>query len=400
MSTFRSALRVAWRHPVYLVSYLAILSLMSVLVGRLVADQAAAAPSSYEPVRASVAVVDEDGSDLSHALASWAGGRFELVETNGAQEVQEVQDALARSLVDCVLVLPQGFGQELLDAARTGDDLPNVQATYGADVQTGVLAAQEASQWVSLAGSAAVLEPDAGAYAVGELATQAMGQRADVATLTSADAGDVRTTAGATTYFNFSAYPIMSSVVVTVGLVLSVFSESEVRRRQGCAPVSPARLDASLLGGCLVLALGAWAWTSVLGLAVFADELSDVPAANLALLLVVQLAISLTPLSLAFTLSRLGLREQGLNAAGNIGGMVLTFLGGAWVPLSLMSEEVRTVAHFVPTYWVSDAVTTLLGASALTASDLARVGTDIGVATLFAVAIAALGLALSRARRA
>lgn len=397
MSTFRSALRVAWRHPVYLVSYLAILSLMSVLVGRLVADQAAAAPSSYEPVRASVAVVDEDGSDLSHALASWAGGRFELVETNGAQEVQ---DALARSLVDCVLVLPQGFGQELLDAARTGDDLPNVQATYGADVQTGVLAAQEASQWVSLAGSAAVLEPDAGAYAVGELATQAMGQRADVATLTSADAGDVRTTAGATTYFNFSAYPIMSSVVVTVGLVLSVFSESEVRRRQGCAPVSPARLDASLLGGCLVLALGAWAWTSVLGLAVFADELSDVPAANLALLLVVQLAISLTPLSLAFTLSRLGLREQGLNAAGNIGGMVLTFLGGAWVPLSLMSEEVRTVAHFVPTYWVSDAVTTLLGASALTASDLARVGTDIGVATLFAVAIAALDLALSRARRA
>lgn len=397
MSTFRSALRVAWRHPVYLVSYLAILSLMSVLVGRLVADQAAAAPSSYEPVRASVAVVDEDGSDLSRALASWAGGRFELVETNGAQEVQ---DALARSLVDCVLVLPQGFGQELLDAARTGDDLPNVQATYGTDVQTGVLAAQEASQWVSLAGSAAILEPDAGAGAVGELATQAMGQRADVVTLTNADAGDAHTTAGATTYFNFSAYPIMSSVVVTVGLVLSVFSESEVRRRQGCAPVSPARLDASLLGGCLVLALGAWAWTSVLGLAVFADELSDVPAANLALLLVAQLAISLTPLSLAFMLSRLGLREQGLNAAGNIGGMVLTFLGGAWVPLSLMGEEVRTVAHFVPTYWVSDAVTTLLGASALTASELARVGTDIGVATLFAVAIAALGLALSRARRA
>lgn len=397
MSTFRSALRVAWRHPVYLVSYLAIVSLMGVLVGRLVADQATAVPSSYEPVRASVAVVDEDGSDFSRAFASWAGGRFDLVETDGTQEVQ---DALARSLVDCVLVLPQGFGQELLDAARAGDDLPNVQATYGTDVQTGVLAAQEASQWASLAGSAAALEPDAGAGAVGELATQAMGQRADVATLTSTDAGDARTAAGATTYFNFSAYPIMSSVVVTVGLVLSVFSESEVRRRQGCAPVSPARLDASLLGGCLVLALGAWAWTSVLGLAVFADELSGVPAANLALLLVAQLAISLTPLSLAFALSRLGLREQGLNAAGNIGGMVLTFLGGAWVPLSLMGEEVRTVAHFVPTYWVSDAVTTLLGAGALTASDLARVGTDIGVATLFAVAIAALGLALSRARRA
>lgn len=398
MSTFRNALRVAWRHPVYLVTYLAVLSLMGVLVGRLVAGQAAAAPSSYEPVRASVTVVDEDGSDLSRAFAAWASDRFDLVETSGPQEVQ---DALARSLVDCAIVVPRGFGQELLDAARAeNDELPDVEATYGTSVQTGVLAAQEASQWASLAGSAAALEPDADGGRVGELASQAMTRRADVTAVSTADANaSGSSTAGATTYFNFSAYPIMSSVVVTVGLVLSVFSESEVRRRQGCAPVSPARLDASLLGGCLVLAVGVWAWTCALGLAVFADELASVPAANLALLLVAQLAVSLTPLALAFLLSRLGLREQGLNAAGNIGGMVLTFLGGAWVPLSLMSEEVRTVAHFVPTYWTSDAVTTLLGAGTLAGAQLARVGADIGVAALFAVAIAAAGLALSRVRR-
>ena len=223
MSTFRSALRVAWRHPVYLVSYLAILSLMSVLVGRLVADQAVAAPSSYEPVRASVAVVDEDGSNLSRALASWAGGRFELVETNGAQEVQ---DALARSLVDCVLVLPQGFGQELLDAARTGDDLPNVQATYGTDVQTGVLAAQEASQWVSLAGSAAVLEPDAGAGVVGEACHAGHGpagrrRHADERERTRATPTPPPAPPRTSTS---RPAPSVSSVVVTVGLVLSVFS--------------------------------------------------------------------------------------------------------------------------------------------------------------------------------
>lgn len=397
MSTFRSALRVAWRHPVYLVTYLAVVSLMGVLVGRLVASQVAATPSSYEPVRASVAVVDEDGSDLSRAFVAWSAKRFDLVETDSSQDVQ---DALARGLVDCVVVLPQGFGQELLDAARTTDELPSVQATYGTNVQTGVLAAQEASQWVSLAGSAAALETGADAERVGELASQSMAQRADVATIQAADDNQAKATAGATAYFNFSAYPIISSVVVGAGLVLSVFSEPEVRRRQACAPDSPARLNASLLGGCLVLAMGAWAWTSVLGLAVFAQELAAVPASNLALLLLAQLAVSLTPLTLAFLLSQLGLREEGLNAAGNIAGMVLTFLGGAWVPLSLMGESVRTAAHFVPTYWTSDAVTMLLGGGALTTADLARVGTDIGVTVLFAAAIASLGLAISRVRRA
>ncbi len=36
--------------------------------------------------------------------------------------------------------------------------------------------------------------------------------------------------------------------------------------------------------------------------------------------------------------------------------MLMTFLGGAWMPLSLMGSAVQTAAHFVPTYWVNDAI--------------------------------------------
>ena len=94
-------------------------------------------------------------------------------------------------------------------------------------------------------------------------------------------------------------------------------------------------------------------------------------------------------------------REQGREASneyvGNLLGMLMTFLGGAWMPLSLMGSAVQTVAHFVPTYWVNDAIGKAL-ASDLTTAALGDIACDLGVTVLFAAAIAAVGLALARAK--
>ena len=91
-------------------------------------------------------------------------------------------------------------------------------------------------------------------------------------------------------------------------------------------------------------------------------------------------------------------REQGREASneyvGNLLGMLMTFLGGAWMPLSLMGSAVQTVAHFVPTYWVNDAISKAL-ASDLTSTVLGDIACDLGVTVLFAAAIAAVGLALT-----
>ena len=96
-------------------------------------------------------------------------------------------------------------------------------------------------------------------------------------------------------------------------------------------------------------------------------------------------------------MSGLGAREELLNGVGNLLGMLMTFLGGAWMPLSLMGPAVQTVAHFVPTYWVNDAIGKALS-SDLTSAVLGDIACDLGVTVLFAAAIAAVGLALARAK--
>ena len=79
--------------------------------------------------------------------------------------------------------------------------------------------------------------------------------------------------------------------------------------------------------------------------------------------------------------------------------MVMSFLGGAWIPLSFMGAGVAAAAHFAPTFWTGRALSAVLEAPALTGAVMAEYATAVGVAVLIAVAIGACGLALGRARR-
>lgn len=395
MSTFRTALRVVAGHPIYLVLYVVFLSLMGVFVVGDMGTATAGEKDGYAAYEARVAVVDRDGTALSCALAAWAGDAFEVVEV--ADEPLALQDAVATGQADCLVVLPEGFERELLDAARAGGEVPALEVAYGQDVQAGALAAQAASRWVSLAAAAAALEPQASASEVADLALVVAAERAEVS---------VRESEGAlggadrlATYLNFSTYSVMSSIVVVAGVSLAAFQRPELRRRTAAGPVSPARLSAGQVVACLVLAVAVWAWTCAVALASSAGALAGTDPALVACALGSVLPFALVPLALAFLLAQLGLSEDAVNACGNIGAMVLSFLGGAWVPLSMLPEAVQAAARLSPSYWVSQAVASALHARELTPELVAELVTCLGIVLLFAVTLFAVGLSLGRARR-
>ena len=132
----------------------------------------------------------------------------------------------------------------------------------------------------------------------------------------------------------------------------------------------------------------------MMGVVGFAGAVAEVGVGRVCLALAATFALACTPLAVGFALLSLGAREELLNGVGNLLGMLMTFLGGAWMPLSLMGSAVQTAAHFVPTYWVNDAIGKAL-ASDLTSTVLGDIACDLGVTVLFAAAIAAVGLALA-----
>ena len=397
MSTFKTALRMALAHPLYLLIYTVFISLMGVFIAASVSWNSSQL-TEYKPYDTNVIVVDRDNSDLSRALTKHLGSRFDLV-TGVGDDMYDLADALAKSnsakgSADCVFFIPEGFEDDLVAAARAGEDLPKLDVTYGSGTMAAALSSAEASRWVSLAGTAAALEPAASNGDVARAAEHAAAKRAEV------QIEQVKVDSTATTlesYFNFGAYAIISSVIVSVGLVFSGMNEPERVRRMDASPVSERQRSLAVFAAAAVLTVCIWLVSSMMGVVGFAGAVAEVGVGRVCLALAATFALACTPLAVGFTLSSLGAREELLNGVGNLLGMLMTFLGGAWMPLSLMGSAVQTVAHFVPTYWVNDAIGKAL-ASDLTSAVLGDIVCDLGVTVLFAAAIAAVGLALAHAK--
>lgn len=396
MSTFRAALRVAAAHPLYVVIYTVFVSLMGAFIALSMGASDAATATAYEPYPAAVAIVDRDGSDVSRAFVDHMAGRYDLVDV--ADDPAYLQDSVATGRVDCVFVIPSGFGRDLVQAARDGRELPAVEEAYGVSTQASALTGVEAQRWASLAGSAAAMHPDADQAKIALLANDAAESRAQVKVHATKSAQTWGAADQLGQYLRFGTYAVTSSVIVCVGMVLTAMSEPDLRRRLEAGPQASRSRALATLAACAVLTLAVSVVSAMVGLVVLWGSASTLPAWQVALAFAANLAFATVPLAIAFLCTQLGAREQVLNAVGNVLGMVMSFMGGAWVPLSIMGAGVVAAAHLVPTFWTNDAITTVLDAAGPTPAVMGAYLTGVGVTLLFAVAFASAGLALARTR--
>lgn len=392
MQVFKCALRVVLTHPVYVVVYVGFLSLLGLFVAMGVAPDTNA--GSYEAVKAPFAVVDRDGSALSERLAAFLGEHGEQVEV--ADESFAMQDAVATGQVKCVLVVPEGYERAFLEAARSGEEAPAVEVAYSYGTMAGTLLDQQANQYLGLVRAEAALEPNAPASDVMARADDAAAQTAAVETVKTQD-GAIPADRFAF-YLMWCSYTLMASIVVCVSLLMGAFNRTDVLRRTQVGPQSSVRLGLWKAAASLLVTVAVCAVTCGIGLAAFGYTLEGVPGGAVALMLAAALALALVPLAVGFLLGQLGVGEATTNAVGNIGGMVMAFMGGAWISLDLLGAEMQTAAKFFPTYWYTQAVTESAHLAEVTWETAAPILANLGVIVLFAAAVFAVALAAGRVR--
>ena len=392
MQAFKAALRIVMNHPTYLIVYVGFLSLMGVFITSslsLGGDE-----PEYAAAKPTFAVIDRDGSELSEGLAAFLSERGEQVQV--ADDAFAMQDAVATGQVHCLLIVPEGYGADFLDAARSGEDAPAIESSYSYAAIGGTLVDEQANQFLGLARAAAALEPDASVSAVLDRAGEAASTSVDVETMQTPNAGIPADRFAF--YLQWGTYTTTASVVVCVGLLMAAFNRTELRRRNSVAPLSSLGLGLQKAAGCLLVTFVVWAATCGIGLAIFGSSLAGVPGGAVALVLLSAFVFALVPLSLGFLLGQLGATEMATNAVGNISGMVMSFLGGAWISLDLLGPEVQALSKFIPTYWYTDAVSQSIHLTDVTFSSVAPVLGNLGIVALFAAALFAIALVAGRVR--
>ena len=201
-------------------------------------------------------------------------------------------------------------------------------------------------------------------------------------------------------YCQFALYALFGGIAAIVGVGLADLRLPEVRQRIGAAPVASSAFDGQIAGAIALCGIAVWGINAAVGVALYAGELVRVPAALTALMLVILLALMLVGMAFGFLIWQLGVRRELVHALVNISAMIISFLAGTWVPLANMSPEVLAVARLTPGYWAVSAMGELVRATGVTGELVATVVGNAGIVALFALAVAAAGLAVGRARRA
>lgn len=389
MSTLRTALRIVWGHRLHILVYLVMLSLIGLMTGMSTHDSSVAEPST---VTARVAVIDRDSSAVSQGLADYLERIGEPTELEDSRRA--IQDATADGRVEYIVIIPRGYQDELVRSVTAGEEPPRLEtvisysSTAGSlmDVRTGSYLGQVADYLRSLT------DDPAQAVALAQTSMQAQGATEIIAPTAAP------LPASLSVFIRFSTYPVLVYAVVTISVLMSSLRARPVLARTTASPTSSRSRSLGLLAACGLLGLLDWVWIMGLGLAVFTPE--DLPgsAPRVAIVAVAMLAYTAVAVALGFLIGQLGLGRQWADAIGNIGGMAMSFLAGAWVPLSLLPDALVAVARLTPGYWAQEAITGAATVESTSWERLAPLLADCGLCLLFAVAIAVVAMVVGRTR--
>lgn len=390
MPVLKIAVRLISEHRVLFAIYVLLFS----AVGAFAAGSLGPVSTTYEAARPVVAIVDRDGSTVSRALAEHVTSASEV--TDLADSTRALQEAAAKNYADYVLVIPAGYGEELIDAARAGTAAPDLECVVSYTSANGSLMDERVRGYAQELYAMAAASPSASAEELVELVNAAQGAGTSVEVVGTETPGLPVTYL---VYCQFALYALFGGIAAIVGVGLADLRLPEVCQRIGAAPVVSSAFDGQIAGAIALCGIAVWGINAAVGVALYAGELVRVPAALTALMLVILLALMLVGMAFGFLIWQLGVRRELVHALVNISAMIISFLAGTWVPLANMTPEVLAVARFTPGYWAVSAMDELVRATGVTGELVATVVGNAGIVALFALAVAAAGLAVGRARR-
>lgn len=339
----------------------------------------------FQSSQVSLVVQDQDQSVLSRGLTEYLSGLHQVEKKSYSQE--EIADGLYYESIDYALILPKGFGERLANGEKT--KLVQNQKRKGST--SGQFVDIQIEQYLALLQSyltAGYAETDAVKAAI-----KASQQKPEITMLD--------TSAGKTgesklyTAFRFMPYILICILMVGLGSILTCFQEKNILTRLCCSALSTLRRNIQL-GICSgIFAIFAW-FVFLVVILLFSGK--EIFCFQGCLYLINSFCFLLVALSLTLVTCFLIHSDYVLNMVANVVGLGLSFLGGIYVPLEVMSATVVKYARLLPSYWYTVAMEQIADYTG-TAEQWKTLSSYFGIQVLFAVAIGCAAFAVSRYKR-
>lgn len=383
MQLFKAFSKIAWKHLPSISIYFVIYAVITFVLGTTSQNNI---DSNFQAKSLNLCILDEDNTGTSHALCDYLESLHNLADIPNDPET--LQDHLYYRDIDYVLTIPAGFETKVKEGSTnglvTGVSVPGSSA--------GRFVEQQVSQYIHT-----LQIYIAGGYALeGALVESniALEEEVPVSNLLFEKEGTV---VKKELFYFYRYLPYIFIVLLVCGLapILTIFNKKDMRERTTCSSLSLTGRNLQLGLGCVCYSLLLWGGFILLGLAAYGTQLFTVNSLYGMLNSFVFLLIAA---ALTLFISLFAPNYGVLNMIANIVGLGMSFLSGIFVEQSLLSPAVLRFARFLPAYWYTR-VNDMLGGLSAEPFDTAFYWKALGIQFLFAIALFAATLAVSKLRK-
>ena len=366
---------------------------VAIFLGLSVAFSFAEAPQEaggFAQARTPIAVICRDGdAPLAQGLAGYLADTSRVVPY--PDDPEKLQDALFFRNVEYIAIIPAGFSADFL----SGRDCAVQKVTISGSIS---------SRYVDMRidkylRTARLRHQYGGDQSQEELATAV---RADLSKETPVTVLPSSATNGSEQgfvfYYRYFAYAVLATIMMGVSSIMMAFNKPDVRMRSMCAPIPARSANLQLAAGHTIFALGCWLLLVLVSFALYGRNLLSSGLVWLYCLNTV--AFTVVSASIGFLVGSL-VKSVGAQAgAVNVIANGMCFIGGVFVPQSILSKQVLDVGRFLPAYWYVKVNDALSGLSRPTAGAVRPIYGDILIQLAFAAAVFATTLLLTKEREA
>lgn len=372
MQVYKCFFRILEKQKGQIIMYLCIFLTLSMIMSMQGAENKG---SEFVAENYSFSVFDEDNSAISKQLVSYLSKRNEVVDIQ--DDKTAIQDELYNRNTNCVIRIPKGFGESVKDENQKSISMTVIPGTVYGEMFEG-----EINGYVSMLQNylhGGFTEEEAMKKAEETLALEAKVE------LSSSENEGVHTKL----FYFFTYVPYIFLCVCTVALtpILITFRRKGIRERMESSSYPIPRLNLSLFGGVITAGAALIILHSTMVAILSKGELFSMRGL---LFMGNEICFTVFSLSLVFLLGKLVVKQEALSMVANVVGLGMSFLGGVFVPLSMLGDGVIRIAHFLPSYWYTRAAEWI---------DFYRDGSKwelfgfYGIQILFAVAFFCVGIA-------
>lgn len=332
MTVFKKYLKIANTYTFLIIIYTAIFLGLAIFVGTYNNSS-----TEYERIDVKVAIINRDqNTNLIKGLKEYVKNSGELIDLPDKEE--KLRDALFYRSVDYIMIIPENYTSDFINGKNVKIETMDLPDSYNSIYSKNLL-----NKYLNTANL--YLKAGINDENLTKLIKEDLSKDIEVSMLDKQNEVDFTMVA---TYYNFSNYMLITITMVIVTMIMVSFNEEKIKRRNLISPVSYKSMNRQLLLGNYTVGLAIWLLYVVFSFILYSKAMFTM---NGLLLIINSLALMIFIQAFSFMIAKFTSNREILSGVGNVFGLGSSFICGAFVPQSMLSPFVLSLAKFLPSYW-------------------------------------------------